>query len=388
MVIELRGVEFHNKGAELMLLAILDKVRKTYPEVVLVMETRNTVGPEDKRRVGIKTKFQFRKKGIDFSCLGWLIPKTVRTRKGMILEKEIDVVLDGSGFAFGDIWGADKAKSRLSDHIVKWKKEGKKVIVLPQAFGSFNDVDLQKEMRKLIAYADLIFARDTYSYNYLTELTSHNTNVFRKPDFTNLLEGITPAYFKNRKKHIGIIPNYKMIETNVFNSESEYISLLVQLVSHIRGNNYTPYFLNHEGNKDLGLIHKTNASLESKVEVIDESNALFIKGIINESSGVITSRFHGLVSALSQSTPCLCIGWSHKYNALLEEYNYMEGLITMDDLVNGNLNSKINLITERESRIKIIDTLNKSALTQKNQSEKMWEMVFDTIVDEVRINNE
>ena len=38
MIIELRGVEFVNKGAELMLQAIVQKVRKELPNTIFVME--------------------------------------------------------------------------------------------------------------------------------------------------------------------------------------------------------------------------------------------------------------------------------------------------------------------------------------------------------------
>ena len=60
MVIEIRKVGFINKGAELMLLAILDKLKKRYPNAKFVMYP----GKDDyvnRAKLGLYQKFIFRK---------------------------------------------------------------------------------------------------------------------------------------------------------------------------------------------------------------------------------------------------------------------------------------------------------------------------------------
>src|SRR5690606_25073591 len=84
-----------------------------------------------------------------------------------MLPKEVNIVLDASGFAYGDQWGAQYAHRRMGKFIKAWKSEGKKIILLPQAFGPFTKGDLKSEMAMMLDNVDLVFAREKQSYSYL-----------------------------------------------------------------------------------------------------------------------------------------------------------------------------------------------------------------------------
>ncbi|MFD0794951.1 polysaccharide pyruvyl transferase family protein [Mucilaginibacter litoreus] len=382
MIVELRGVEFHNKGAELMLFAILEQVKKRFPDTIFVMEKTKNAPIHKQREVGIYTKFEIEKirnRGIAIGKLMGLVPKAIRRNKGYILESEIDVVLDGSGFAYGDYWGYKNAKYRLSSKIVKWRKEGKKVIVLPQAFGKFEDKNIQREMKIIIENANLIFARDEYSLKYLRGVKVNDANTFLKPDFTNLITGVVPATFDADTMEVAIIPNNKVVESGVFASRQEYIDFLNNLCKIIKEKGKKPFFLIHEGVKDLRLAEAVNEQYNADVKILIEDNSLHVKGIIGKSQAVITSRFHGLVSALAQAVPCLCVGWSHKYEALMQDYNYADGLIGKKDFETDNLKNKINMILEDTSRNKIIENLKAMSAKQKELSKQMWNQVFEVL---------
>ena len=43
---------------------------------------------------------------------------------------------------------------------------------------------------------------------------------------------------------------------------------------------------------------------------------------------MISSRYHGLINALYQSVPVIATGWSHKYEALLNEYDLGDYMIS------------------------------------------------------------
>jgi len=382
MVIELRGVEFHNKGAELMLHAILGRIRKEMPDTIFVMEKRASAPLKKQREVGIYTKVRVSKSRFGLSSAGVLVPKSIRRRFKLILEQEIEVVLDGSGFVFGDFWGAAKAGQRLADHIQQWKKDGKKVILLPQAFGKFNDVALKKKMEIILNHADLIFARDRYSFDYLKSIEATQERVFLKPDFTNLIQGVHPANFINYQGMVAIIPNHKLVESKVFKNRHDYLTFLHTLTDLVLKTGKIPFFLIHEGLKDLQLAQDVNLKFKKAIKIVQEDNPLQVKGIIGGSAAVVTSRFHGLVSALSQGVPCLCLGWSHKYSALMEDYNYAIGIITPEDLTLARLTAKVDLIANEESVNYYKDVLKAASTKQKILSEEMWRKVFLTLTPE------
>jgi polysaccharide pyruvyl transferase WcaK-like protein len=158
------------------------------------------------------------------------------------------------------------------------------------------------------------------------------------------------------------------------------LEVLHKIVRNIQEANYDPIFLIHEGEKDLLLAKDVNREYSLDIGIIKEDDPLIVKGIIGQVQGIVTSRFHGLVSGLSQAIPSLCIGWSHKYKALLEDYNVSEALINKDDLVSeDHLSSKLNLILLGESRSNVIDVLKRSSAIEKAKSEEMWEQVFKVI---------
>lgn len=378
-VIELRGVEFHNKGAELMLYAILNRVRRELPGVVFVMETRSNAPIHKQRSVGIHTKLNMKKYGIDTSFWGRCIPLYLRNKMGFVLEKDISIVLDGSGFAFGDFWGANKAGQRLADHIENWKNQGKKVIMLSQAFGDFKDEALRNKMSIILNHADLIFARDHYSYQYLQKISANKKHIHLRPDFTNLINGTVPDYFNPAIYEIGIIPNHKLLDSRVFSSNDEYLEFLNSVILFILKKGKKPFFLIHEGSKDLKIAAQVNERYHLKVPVLKVEDPLHVKGIIGNSHAIVTSRFHGLVSALSQAIPCLCIGWSHKYLALMEDYHYPDGLIGEESLKGKALEMKMNLILDLDLIQHTKDVLKASSIQQKELAEDMWKMVFNVI---------
>jgi polysaccharide pyruvyl transferase WcaK-like protein len=381
MIIELRGVEFHNKGAELMLLAILEMVRSRFPAAVFVMEVGKLSPLSKQRKVGIYAKLEYHRfisRRMSLSDFGFLLPRFFISKAGVITEKEVEVILDGSGFAYGDYWGYRKAQMRLSNSIGRWKKAGKKVVLLPQAFGKFEEPKLQEEMRRIISNADLIFARDKSSHSYLSQVLE-SKNTFLRPDFTNLITGTLPASFNPQIAEIAIISNNKLVESGVFASKEAYVEFLNNVVEIVIEKGKKPFFLIHEGYKDLDLAVQVNAVFSKNIPVLVEDDPLAVKGIIGASQGVITSRFHGLVSALTQCIPCLCVGWSHKYLELMGDYEFSEGLLADTDLERGSLEKKIAMIVDEDSVEEIKGKLKVNSGIQKEHTSKMWEQVFELI---------
>jgi len=88
------------------------------------------------------------------------------------------------------------------------------------------------------------------------------------------------------------------------------------------------------------------------------------------------SRFHGLVSALSQGVPALATGWSHKYQMLFEDYGIPEGMLKVG-ASDAEIERKVAWITDDREQIQT--ELKARAEHLKAQSEQMWQQVFEVI---------
>ena len=118
--------------------------------------------------------------------------------------------------------------------------------------------------------------------------------------------------------------------------------------------------------------------MDQDINIVRETHALRIKGIIGASEGVISSRFHGLVSALSQGIPALATGWSHKYEMLFQDYGFPEGMLEVDANPE-EIRGRIDLIISDVSRQRIRETIIDASLVQKQAASRMWEEVLGLI---------
>jgi colanic acid/amylovoran biosynthesis protein len=111
------------------------------------------------------------------------------------------------------------------------------------------------------------------------------------------------------------------------------------------------------------------------LDIVEEKDPVHIKGIIGSCHLVVGSRFHALVSALSQGVPAVATSWSHKYERLYEEYECQELLISNLDFEEQAREVMQNL-TDREKYDGIVLTLNESGRRQLQRTEQMWQNVI------------
>jgi colanic acid/amylovoran biosynthesis protein len=148
---------------------------------------------------------------------------------------------------------------------------------------------------------------------------------------------------------------------------------LIKAIYHYRKRGLTPIFLNHEGLADAQLISMVNSKLEDPISVVEESDPLVIKGIIASATAVFCSRYHGCVSALSSGIPCVGTSWSHKYEALYEDYG-MSKFLLGSDVDQSHLQRVI------DDSLSLTDQTKKELLEkveiQKRDSLLMWEEII------------
>jgi len=376
-MIEVTKTNFVNKGAELMLLAIIHKLRKERNDIEFVIQpTLKTSTYIRRAQLGLYQKIGFERLGIEWGKFGALIPYSVRRSYGLVIDNEVDVVLDASGFSYSDQFGPGPS-IRAAKKIENWKINGTKVILLPQAFGPFEKEATKNAMGRIIKAADLIFARDKSSFSYLKTLVPSSTNIFIAPDFTNLIPGVVPEYYNSDIHRICIIPNSKMIDKTSSDVRNNYIPFLAGCIDYLKTKKAHPFLLLHELGDDY-LAKKIQEMVSVSVPIISEADPLKVKGIIGGCCAVVSSRYHGLVSALSQGVPCIATGWSHKYFTLLEDYNCSECIVDVK-APEEMLFQKLDLVVENAG--KLTENIRNAAEKQKKLTEDMWLKVIKVTLD-------
>jgi len=379
MFIEVKGANFVNKGAELMLLAI---VQATHNNFKLVVDP-NTGTYLKRAELGLYQKLSFKKSGSHIIQLLELLPglknkfNKLKYKYGLVSDRDIDIVLDASGFAYSDQWGP-KPSETMARLVVKWKKQGVKIIMLPQAFGPFKNPRTQKAIKEITENVDLIFAREHTSYKHLVEIAGELSHIKIAPDFTCLVNGSVPDYYQPDSRRVFIIPNYRMIDKMTAKASENYVKLLEYCIKFLIEEKYNPVFLIHDTGKDFELANNIRSQIIKEIEIIQENNPLFIKGMLGNCYAVIGSRFHGLINALSQGVPCIAMGWSHKYEMLFQDFGCPECLISTSDNVKL-VEEKLFMLINENKRGFLIKKIEESAKVQQNKTREMWNEVFGVI---------
>jgi polysaccharide pyruvyl transferase WcaK-like protein len=375
MNIELRMVSHKNKGAELMLRSMLahfdgrDDVSFT---------GRKNIGSRDRRRaLGIDTLLFGTHRGHFVTTPRHLPPAALRRKLKLTHPSEVDLVLDAAGFAYGDNWPASRA--RLSAEYYKsLRSRGAKVILMPQSFGPFTRADVRDAARDLLGQADLIFPRDDTAMQAVEALVGPADHILQSPDFTPLIHGELPEGLALPERAAAVIPNQKMIQMAAISPDA-YEAFLVKIIELFTEHGLSPFLLPH-ASQDAPLIERVKARTRLNVPVVIEHDALKLKAIIRECHMTMCSRFHGLVSALSQGVPAISTGWSHKYRHLLEEYEYPESLFELNGDLTG-LEDRITAMLEPSSYQGLRTKLSKQAESHRTKAEQMWSRIDQLIAN-------
>jgi len=373
------GVNTDNKGAELMLYAVLQELEKQHPDASIFLPRFGI--PEGvsyfktsmnckQRRIPAAARLFKKMKGDALLRRFFHIPYSYTTDKHPL--KGLDLLIDAGGFQFADQhYRTDIMIKIWNNYYQTIKKQGTKIFFLPQAFGPFETENGRKQAR-LLEYADCVFAREETSYNHLVNAGVNKEKILVFPDFTALVDGVFPLKFEHLKNGIAVMPNLRMIDKNII-SRDGYIETLIKIINICRTAKKTVFFLNNEAQGDYRLCEDTNEKLDEKIPIVRNLTALEIKGLLSQCYFVFSSRFHGIASALSAGVPCIATGWSHKYNLLFKDYDMEECTFDPgDNLFFGKLGQLLNPDYNSEIRNKLINIT--KAIKDKNR--EMWRQVW------------
>ena len=367
--IQIDGTNRLNKGAELMLVAVLEQIEKNAPDAHVYYNATGNLG-DMQNYPGLKVKQRLSLKYSRFpsAVLNRLhISNLHFTNKKAI--KGMDVILDASGFQFSDQW--DYSKERLDileNYYKKLKGQGAKIILLPQALGPFETASGKRMMDIVAKYVDILVAREKISYDYALKAGVPQDKLWLNTDFTLLVKATAPQKYEYLKNGVCIIPNKKMV-THTSAKSNEYLNLLKGSISFLLEKGEKPFLLNHEGVGDLALCDEVNSAFDNKLDLITDLNAKEVKGIIGQSLLTISSRFHGVASALNQGVPCLATSWNHKYEMLFKDFGLGDMIL---NIAGSQENTDLKISKALEERETIAKRLKENKKELSQSIEKMW----------------
>ena len=289
----------------------------------------------------------------------------------------IKAILDIGGFSLGDQWADIKKYSiennkKLASFYKRYKDCGTKIIFLPQAYGPFNNKFSRDRIKRISNHIDAFYARDIQSYEYLTKVIPEE-KVKMSPDFTNLqISDNNIKEIEIAQDSVLIIPNEKMLSKTDNSISDSYVVYLSKLIQSLSEKGHKIVILNHEGEDDSKVIEGVLNKTIRKIPVIENLNSLQIKGVIGVSKIVISSRYHGLISALNQGIPAFSTSWSHKYETLLGEYDLDKNIL---EICPDQINEQTDRIIQTANDPEIKNKIKKCSDSNRFKVLQMWKEV-------------
>ena len=312
------GTDFRNQGAYLMMAAAIEQIRRRFSGTpVLGARVGN---PLQRHKVGALTMLPVTSRIPRTALAQTLIPKA-----RLIDHRDIDVVFDASGFFYSDSW--KQFVDGRSALLQRFGELGTPIYFLPQAFGPFENTS--EASAAALSVARRAYPRDPSSLDHLQALAtkySITTPISTAPDFTCLVKG-KKGDWGDLAGAVPIVPNYNIVARAPSSDHAKrYVRNLVEFALAARSAGRPVYGLSHEGRKDTKLLTEVAKQVKD-FQIVDGFDGLELKTLLASSPYAVVGRFHAAVSCLSQATPLIAHGWSHKYEHLMADFHQEKRLL-------------------------------------------------------------
>lgn len=355
------GANFANKGAQAMLFTTVSEIRSRCPHANIYYTTREHFSVSKRFRFTALDKYTFlnafeRKAGKKKSFMFFLeatkqaLRSFLKRNCGALysdyqyipLIDNLDLIFDVSGYNLSSAFSIDANEYYLKI-IVCAHKCNIPIILLPQSFGPFDYGETRspyiQNMRKILQYPLLIFAREKSGYELLSKkcklkntMLSNDLVLQNKAihwDFICEAETMPHVDLKIASaNNIAIIPNTKILDKC---AHIDMYSLYSGVITALLQSHKSVYLIYHSA-EDYVICKNIKREFISESSVIlmpQELNCYDYTNIITRFDYIIASRFHSIVHAFKQNIPCLGLGWADKYTELFESLGQQDYILDM-----------------------------------------------------------
>lgn len=243
------------------------------------------------------------------------------------------------------------------------------VVKCSQALGAFTSRLNTRLARIFLPRMQQIFARGDMTKGYLAKLKLDN--VQSAADYAFLLEVskdnqrfvaelFNAMVIEQKGKVVCIVPS-KLVRKKV-DRDGDYVRLWQEYIRRLVGDGYSVVLLPHSTrfhtekthNNDVPVCREIAAGVQShRFHFMNKSlNAQQVRAVIARSDILITSRFHGMVSGLASSVPTLVVGWSHKYQEVMDQFGLSGHALSTKDLSIERLSTEFASLVKNKKKIR------------------------------------
>jgi len=278
-----------------------------------------------------------------------------------------DLVLDANGYRHGGIWPEENLERDLVLAGLA-RAAGARVALLPKSYGPF-DARSGALFGRLAAAVDLAYARDAESFGHCRPWSAA---VRLRPDFTISVAaapgGSAPEV---PARPVLVVPNAKLVERGIVAHFDAYADFVAACVRHLAFLGRPVRVLFHQAKDVRELDARLGARGIARSFHADPRQA---KAELRDAHLVVSSRYHGMIGALTQGTPCLVLGWSHKYGGFLDRYSLGRQLLIGAASVEA-LAERLAWIGQGDHRAAVRASLEEGNAALAREAQALWDEV-------------
>lgn len=325
-----------NKGAQAMTLIAVHELRRRFPDHEIYLYSPVDLANPDLDTGAYRFRFtgwypmKFARCQHDFLLRTACLLKNGRElREAEAIYRNCDALVDISGYSLGSNW-SDKICSDFLDVLEFAQGFGIPTYLMPQSFGPFDFPPerqaIADRIRRILPKVKVIFAREQEGYDALTG-TFGLTNVRLARDLVLTGREIDPAQVFAKEPVLdvpeigshaaGVIPNSMNIQMG---GKDTVLAIYADAVRRLLELDRRVYILSHSS-MDAALCRSLKDCFagDERVILLDrELSCLEFNELVKRFDYLVASRFHSIVHAFKNGTPCIALGWATKYHDLLK----------------------------------------------------------------------
>lgn len=277
-----------------------------------------------------------------------------------------ELVLDANGYRHANIWPAAHLENDIA-LAAAVRERGAHLVLLPKSYGPF-DAARGARFADLVESADLAWARDEESLRMCQPFTSR---LQLCPDFTIGMRAPHKPADDGQRRGVLLVPNSKLVERGFIADFDAYARFLAECSERLATREHACRVLFHQ-DKDYRRLHRRISRLG--IPWLFNKDPLACKTELARAWLVLSSRYHGMIGAISSGTPCLVLGWAHKYGGFLDFYPGGRELLVPQPSVDA-VSERAAWISSPGVRADVIKRLGEGNHAIAAQSELMWDSI-------------